>query len=82
MHKVIIKKCSMVHLEGFFSVQYRKTRYKYFKYPLQLVLGRTQLVGSEFGIFGGFGWVRSSVLVGKPGFQKGLKQFEVRYFWV
>ena len=25
-------------------------------------------VGSEFGIFGGFGWVRSSVLVGKPGF--------------
>ena len=34
----------------------------------QLVLGRTQFVGSEFGIFGGFGWVRSSVLVGKPGF--------------
>ena len=25
-------------------------------------------VGSEFGIFGGFGWVRSSVLVGEPGF--------------
>ena len=25
-------------------------------------------VGSEFRIFGGFGWVRSSVLVGKPGF--------------
>ena len=34
----------------------------------QLVLGRTQFVGSEFGIFGGFGWVRSSVLVGEPGF--------------
>ena len=34
----------------------------------QLVLGRTQFVGSEFGIFGGFGWVCSSVLVGKPGF--------------
>ena len=27
-------------------------------------------VGSEFGIFGGFGWVRSSVLVGKPGFER------------
>ena len=26
-------------------------------------------VGSEFGIFGGFGWVRSSVLVGEPGFE-------------
>ena len=25
-------------------------------------------VGSEFGIFVGFGWVRSSILVGKPGF--------------
>ena len=27
-------------------------------------------MGSEFGIFGGFGWVRSSVLVGKPGFER------------
>ena len=27
-------------------------------------------VGSEFGIFGGFGWVRSSVLLGKPGFER------------
>ena len=27
-------------------------------------------VGSEFGIFGGFGWVRSSVLHGKPGFER------------
>ena len=25
-------------------------------------------MGTEFGIFGGFGWVRSSDLVGKPGF--------------
>ena len=25
-------------------------------------------MGSEFGIFGGFGWVRSSVLVGELGF--------------
>ena len=33
-----------------------------------LVLGRTQFVGSEFGIFRGFGWVRSLVLVGEPGF--------------
>ena len=32
------------------------------------MLGQTQFVGSEFGIFGGFGWVRSSVLVGEPGF--------------
>ena len=35
---------------------------------LQLVLSQTQFVGSEFGIFGGFGWVRSSVLVNEPGF--------------
>ena len=34
----------------------------------KLVLGRTQSVGSEFGIFVGFGWVRSLVLVGEPGF--------------
>ena len=32
------------------------------------MLGRTQFVGSEFGNFGGLGWVRSSVLVGKLGF--------------
>ena len=32
------------------------------------MLGQTQFVGSELGIFGGFGWVRSSVLVGEPGF--------------
>ena len=25
-------------------------------------------MGSKFGIFGGFGWVRSSVLVDEPGF--------------
>ena len=25
-------------------------------------------VGSEFGIFGGFGWVHISVLVDEPGF--------------
>ena len=37
-------------------------------HKFELVLGRTQFVGSEFGIFGGFGWVCSSVLVGKPGF--------------
>ena len=33
-----------------------------------VVLGQTQFVGSEFGMFGGFGWVCSSVLVGKLGF--------------
>ena len=27
-------------------------------------------MGSEFGIFGGFGWVRSSVLVGELGFRR------------
>ena len=39
------------------------------------MLGRTQFVGSEFGIFGGFGWVRSSVLVGEPGFGRVLSLF-------
>ena len=33
-----------------------------------LVLGQTQFVGSDFGIFGEFGWVHSSVLVDKLGF--------------
>ena len=32
---------------------------------MSIVVG---FVGSEFEIFGGFGWVRSSVLVGEPGF--------------
>ena len=36
----------------------------------KLVLGRTQFVGSEFGNFGGFEWVRSSILVGEPGFER------------
>ena len=35
-----------------------------------VVLGRTQFVGSEFGNFGGFEWVRSSILVGEPGFER------------
>ena len=35
-----------------------------------VVLGQTQFLGSEFGIFGGFGWVHSSVLVGEPGFER------------
>ena len=34
----------------------------------RLVMGRTQFMGSEFGIFGGFGWDRSSVLVDESGF--------------
>ena len=37
---------------------------------LLIVLGRTQFVGSEFGNFGGFEWVRSSILVGEPGFER------------
>ena len=39
-------------------------------YVYLLVLGRTQFVGSEFGNFGGFEWVRSSILVGEPGFER------------
>ena len=35
-----------------------------------IVLGRTQFVGSEFEIFGGFGRVCSSFLVGKQGFRR------------
>ena len=31
-------------------------------------VGSNPVRGSEFGIFGGFGWVRSSVMVGEPGF--------------
>ena len=39
-----------------------------------IVLGQTQFMGLKFGIFGGFGWVRSSILVDKPGFRRlGLK---------
>ena len=38
-------------------------------FEIRLEWGRTQFVGSEFGIFGGFGWVHSSVLVGEPGFR-------------
>ena len=32
------------------------------------MLGQTQFVGLEFGIFGGFRWVRSSIWVDEPGF--------------
>ena len=61
------------------------------------MLGQIQLVGSKFGIFGGFGWVRSSALVDEPGFGKvrssglldlrldsahfRLNKFEVQAFW-
>ena len=38
--------------------------------PQILVLGQTGFMGSEFGIFGGFGKVRSSVFVGRPGFER------------
>ena len=33
-----------------------------------LVLGQTQFPGSKFKIFGGFGWVFSSILLDKPEF--------------
>ena len=40
-------------------------------------------VGSEFQILEGFGWICSSVLVGKPGFKRvRSSQFEIHYFWV
>ena len=61
------------------------------------MVGQTQFVGSEFRIFGGFRWVRSSVLVDKPGFgrvQSSIfmdldlgsacfwpNSFEVQAFW-
>ena len=61
------------------------------------MLGQTQFGGSKFGIFGGFGLVRSSSLVDKPGFGRvqslgfldfsmgsahfRLNRFEVRAFW-
>ena len=32
------------------------------------MLGQTWFVGSEFGIFGGLGWVYSSILVDESGF--------------
>ena len=42
-----------------------------FAVTLQLVmLGRIQFVGLKFGIFGGFEWVRSSIMVDKPGFRR------------
>ena len=44
---------------------------------------RVECCGLEFGIFGEFGWVRSLVLVGKPGFKRvRSSQFEIHYFWV
>ena len=64
---------------------------------LSLVLGRTQFMGSKFGIFGGFGWVRSLISAVEPGFGRvrnsvfpdlGLgstyiwpNRFEVRIFY-
>ena len=63
----------------------------------RLVKGRTLFIGSEFGIFGGFGWVCSSVLVDEPGFGRvrssvftelnlclacfGLNRFHIQAFW-
>ena len=44
-----------------------------------LVLGQTHFVGSKFGIFVGFWWVCSSILVDKPG---GLEEFKVRFFQI
>ena len=62
-----------------------------------LVMGQTQFVCSEFGIFVGFMWVRSSVLLDEPGLGRvqslgfsdfgldsafsRLNRFEVRFWW-
>ena len=48
----------------------KKTSNRYVCWINLLVLDQTQFIVSEFGIFGGFGWDRSSVLVGKPGFRR------------
>ena len=48
--------------EGFEAVQ----SWKFFS-KMFIVVG---FVGLEFEIFGGFGWVRSSVLLSKPGFKR------------
>ena len=51
------------------------------------MLGRTRFLSSEFGIFGGFGWARSSVLLDKPGFRKVRSSFfpdldlDSAHFW-
>ena len=47
----------------------------------RLVLGRTQFVGSEFGIFGGLGWVCSSVLVGELGFGRVRSSLKLEVFY-
>ena len=34
----------------------------------KLGVGQTQFMGSKFGNFGEFGWVRNSILINEPGF--------------
>ena len=49
-------------------------------YTFILVLGwNLQFMGSKFGIFGGFGWVCSSVLVDEPGFRRVWSSFFSRF---
>ena len=38
-------------------------------------------MGSEFGIFGGFRWVRSSDLVGEPGFGRVRRSSKFKVFY-
>ena len=60
-----IYSCHLDNLYGLKNIN--QIQYQYY-IQCSVVLGRTQFVGSEFGIFGGFGWVCSSVLVGELGF--------------
>ena len=43
----------------------------------QIVLARTQFVGSKFGIFGGFGWVRSSILVDEASDGADIRRYPI-----
>ena len=45
------------------------------------MFGQTQFVGSEFGIFGGLGWVCSSVLVGELGFGRVRSSLKLEVFY-
>ena len=42
-------------------------------------VGPNPICGSEVGIFGGFYWVHSSVLIGKPEFRKVRSSFFSRF---
>ena len=45
---------------------------------VEMKKGQNDFVGSVFGIFRGFGWVRSSVLINEPGFGR-VRSFFFRF---